>query len=462
MLYCTVSDKKNSSCRLVALIDRKSSAIRCAAAFYHLLTFVLDGHDHEQTIEIQPYYETHKKQTKKQKKSGMRLIFLPERLKVECHFNENRKQFRLVLDEQGQAIGQNNQVIFPTTPHEWTILSDDQTEQAISVANRFLNNQDAYEEGIHHAMIAPQAHPFIPTQDQLDENQSFLNEVFEDAQEAQETQDVQPTQDLYETHHALDFQEQNEIDESPIYLLARDYVAHQEQMKLRDQQEQEEILRRNEETENQLFREYFNHMEEEDLAPTAQDTTLPDLEDERNRFLCDIGDIQQNVNLALITDDNLGLDLDLDKVLEEHATISLSQNNSNEIEQDTSAKHCFANKCSSGNHVVDDLGSEGSEQDISANQCPTNELGQFKDLGANRSSDEGSRDEIFKIVSQNGLELKNYADWKHDFDIVCAAVRNNGLALEYAGISLRYNEEVKGLAVKQNVRAIEYTNELYE
>lgn len=68
-----------------------------------------------------------------------------------------------------------------------------------------------------------------------------------------------------------------------------------------------------------------------------------------------------------------------------------------------------------------------------------------------------------RCLSQNGRMLGKHllhAIWSDDVEMVTLAVRNNGLALEYASKSLRNNLAVVYEAVKQNGMALAYASEM--
>ncbi|EFC38683.1 predicted protein [Naegleria gruberi] len=68
---------------------------------------------------------------------------------------------------------------------------------------------------------------------------------------------------------------------------------------------------------------------------------------------------------------------------------------------------------------------------------------------------------ILEAVKQNGLALE-YANeiMKRDREIVLKAIQENGLALEYANETLKKDREIVLKAVKQNGLALEYVNEI--
>jgi len=407
-------------------------------------------------------------------KSQMKLIFLPQKLNIEYFAEEDKHKYQVVLDEHGQALDQNHQVIFPN--HDWTMLSDERIDHTILFANAFLSGgeHDEHNAQNEQEMIVPQAHPFIATQNVLVENQFFLNEAFQDPQE----------------HNAHDQESTNAL-----YEAANAHIARQAQQMEMQKQQDEEKQKRDREAENRAFDEYV-HGGEEDLVPTENDDFLPDLVDGRSQLLSDMNMNNNNVenqHHKIVKDNSPNLldendELDLHKVLEEHAarcpmdefsknndeaTMNIDEQNTNankeptndnELgetmnvdEQNTTANHSCTNEMSRNNDdVTMNEVINGVEQNVIANDDDVTMNGNEEiDATAEQAK---SREEILKIVGQNGLELKGYDAWKNDFDIVCAAVRNNGLALEWAGIRLRYNREVAELAVKQNPEAIKFTS----
>jgi len=68
------------------------------------------------------------------------------------------------------------------------------------------------------------------------------------------------------------------------------------------------------------------------------------------------------------------------------------------------------------------------------------------------------REAVFLAVRQNGMALE-YASrrWQDQEDIVEVALRQNGLALAYASQRLRHQESVVAIAVKQNPFAISFS-----
>ena len=70
------------------------------------------------------------------------------------------------------------------------------------------------------------------------------------------------------------------------------------------------------------------------------------------------------------------------------------------------------------------------------------------------------RNILIDTLKQYPLELKSFPfDAQDDEEIVCIAVKKNGLALQYASDRLRNNYEVVMLAVKKNGLALEFASE---
>ena len=68
------------------------------------------------------------------------------------------------------------------------------------------------------------------------------------------------------------------------------------------------------------------------------------------------------------------------------------------------------------------------------------------------------RYKILKKIQTNGLELKNYRHYSDDFDIVIAAVKQNGMALQFAHPTLKNDPKIATDAIKQNINAAQYIN----
>jgi hypothetical protein len=64
--------------------------------------------------------------------------------------------------------------------------------------------------------------------------------------------------------------------------------------------------------------------------------------------------------------------------------------------------------------------------------------------------------EILKKVQTNGLELENCRHYSNDFDIVVAAVKQNGMALQFAHPTLKNDPKIATYAVKQNINSAQY------
>lgn len=64
-----------------------------------------------------------------------------------------------------------------------------------------------------------------------------------------------------------------------------------------------------------------------------------------------------------------------------------------------------------------------------------------------------------KELSKNGLLLENYPELQNDKDFVLIAVRQNGLALQFASEELRSDKEVVLEAVNENGFALQFASE---
>lgn len=70
---------------------------------------------------------------------------------------------------------------------------------------------------------------------------------------------------------------------------------------------------------------------------------------------------------------------------------------------------------------------------------------------------EERKNEVLKIVSQNGLSIKNmHPAIKRDKDVVLEAVKNNGMALKYADPTLLEDETIVSTAIISNAYIVEH------
>jgi len=69
------------------------------------------------------------------------------------------------------------------------------------------------------------------------------------------------------------------------------------------------------------------------------------------------------------------------------------------------------------------------------------------------------RDTILLAVKSNGFELAG-SDYTNDKEVVIAAVKNNGYALQFASLSLKEDKEVVMAAVRNDGSAIQFAGQL--
>jgi predicted nucleic acid-binding Zn-ribbon protein len=89
-------------------------------------------------------------------------------------------------------------------------------------------------------------------------------------------------------------------------------------------------------------------------------------------------------------------------------------------------------------------------------------LDEEKDDSINSEDDinfNGFKNDAIVVVSNDGLDLENFEELQDDDDVVMAAVKNNGSALQFASERLRADKEIVIAAVKNDPYVIVFASE---
>ena len=72
---------------------------------------------------------------------------------------------------------------------------------------------------------------------------------------------------------------------------------------------------------------------------------------------------------------------------------------------------------------------------------------------------DGFKNDAIVAVSADGLDLENFEELQDDYDVVMAAVNNNGGSLQFASERLRADKEIVIAAVKNDPYVIEFASD---
>ena len=71
-----------------------------------------------------------------------------------------------------------------------------------------------------------------------------------------------------------------------------------------------------------------------------------------------------------------------------------------------------------------------------------------------------TKPQALAAVKQNGLALKDFQEWNDDWGVVMVAILQNGMALEFASLSMRGDEVIVKTAVRRNPMAADFAFEV--